>query len=353
MKRITCRSIYYSDDETPRRMETRTLQNPGGFVISLDFELHWGVRDHRTVDQYHENLLGVRQAVPAILDLFQRYGIHATWATVGFLFFKNLDELKAAVPDELPLYHDASLDPYAALSEVGRNEDEDPFHFAPSLIRKILASEGQEIGTHTLSHFYALAPGPTLESFRADLKCAKSVAGQYGIVLKSIVFPRNQISREHTRICAEEGLIAYRSTEADPWNETGNGIIGRAMRLADSYFGLGNDGCVTPCLDEEYPIVSVSQSRFLRPWSAVLKEFEELRFRRICASMDAAAQNNKTFHLWWHPHNFGVHLEENMAVLTRIAEKYANINREMGWSSLTMAEVAENVLRAEKPSCMA
>jgi hypothetical protein len=69
--------------------------------------------------------------------------------------------------------------------------------------------------------------------------------------------------------------------------------------------------------------------------------------------MDAAAKNNKTFHLWWHPHNFGVHLDENMGVLTRIAEYYANLNRETGWQSLTMAEVGENVVRAEKPHCVA
>ena len=328
-------------------------QYSSGFVISLDFELHWGVRDYLTVAQYRENLLGVRQAIPAMLNLFERFGIHATWATVGFLFFQSLDDLKIALPVELPRYREASLDPYRALSEVGRNEDEDPFHFAPSLIRNILAYEGQEVGTHTLSHYYTLAPGPTLESFRADLMCAKLAASQYGINLKSIVFPRNQISRQHIRICAEEGLIAYRSTEADPWIEGGNRVIGKAKRFADSYLKLSGDGCVTPRIDEEYPIVRVSQSRFLRPWNPVLREFEGVRLRRICASMDAAAKNNKTFHLWWHPHNFGVHLDENMDILTRVAKHYATINRKIHWPSLTMAEVAENVLRSEKPHCVA
>jgi peptidoglycan/xylan/chitin deacetylase (PgdA/CDA1 family) len=340
------------NDVSPKN-GTVMVQNSGGFVISLDFELHWGVRDHLTVEQYRENLLGARQAIPAILELFQRYGIHATWATVGFLFFQSLDDLKAALPDELPRYNKASLDPYAALSEVGRNEEEDPFHFAPSLIRKILAYEGQEVGTHTLSHFYTMAPGPTLESFRADLRAAKLIASQHWITLKSIVFPRNQISRQHIRICAEEGLMAYRSTEADPWIEAGNRVLGKAMRFADSYLKLSGDGCVTPCIDEEYPIVRVSQSRFLRPWRPVLREFEGVRLRRICGSMDAAAKNNKTFHLLWHPHNFGVHLDENMAILTRVAEHYAKINRQMSWPSLGMAEVAENVLRAEKRHCLA
>jgi peptidoglycan/xylan/chitin deacetylase (PgdA/CDA1 family) len=336
-----------------RRMDKKDLRNPGGFVISLDFELHWGIRDHCTVDQYRENLLGVRQAIPAMLQLFERYGIHATWATVGFLFFENIDYLKASVPNELPHYQQPNLDPYAALPEVGRNEDEDPFHFAPTLIRKILASEGQEVATHTLSHFYASAPGPSLESFRADLRGAKLAARQYDIALRSIVFPRNQISRQHIRICAEEGLIAYRSMEADPLIETGNGSIGRALRLADAYFKINGDGCVTPSLDIEYNIVRVSQSRFLRPWSAAFKAFEAMRMRRICESMSKAANRSKTFHLWWHPHNFGSHLDENMTVLTRIVEHYAHLKRELGWTSLTMAEVAENVLRTEKPHCVA
>jgi peptidoglycan/xylan/chitin deacetylase (PgdA/CDA1 family) len=331
----------------------KTLQNPGGFVISLDFELHWGVRDHRTVDQYRENLLGVQQAIPAMLHLFEQYKIRATWATVGFLFYENRDALKSAQPAELPHYCDINLDPYAAFSEIGKNEEEDPFHFAPSLLWKILAYEGQEIGTHTFSHFYVSAPGPTLESFRADLKSAKSIAAQYGISLKSIVFPRNQISRPHIGICAEEGLIAYRSTEAEPWVEAGNEMTSKAKRFADSYLELSGNGCATPKLDEQYPIVQISQSRFLRPWNKELKGFESLRLKRILSSMDAAAKSNQTFHLWWHPHNFGVHLEENMKFLTLIAEHYSRLNRETGWSSRTMSEVAENVLRAEKSHCTA
>src|SRR5262245_13071649 len=58
----------------------------GALVISLDFELHWGVRDKRPVDgSYRENLLGAREAIPRMLDLFEEFGIAATWATVGFL----------------------------------------------------------------------------------------------------------------------------------------------------------------------------------------------------------------------------------------------------------------------------
>jgi hypothetical protein len=61
----------------------------GILVISLDFELYWGVRDVFALEEYASNLLGVRKVVPAVLQLFDQYGIHATWATVGFLFSED------------------------------------------------------------------------------------------------------------------------------------------------------------------------------------------------------------------------------------------------------------------------
>ena len=46
----------------------------------LDVELRWGVHDLVPPDggEYRANLLGVRAAVPQLLDLFEEYGIAAT-----------------------------------------------------------------------------------------------------------------------------------------------------------------------------------------------------------------------------------------------------------------------------------
>ena len=85
--------------------------NPGIFVISLDFELFWGVSDG-DIDQYIDNLYGVPIAVKHILNAFDKYKIHATWATVGFLFFESKKELVKFMPSKLPEYIDKSLDPY-------------------------------------------------------------------------------------------------------------------------------------------------------------------------------------------------------------------------------------------------
>jgi len=121
--------------------------NAGAFVISLDFELYWGVRDRLTVDDYRHNLLGVRSVVPRLLDLFGSYQIHATWATVGFLFFDSREALLDGCPRQQPQYLNPKLSPYPHLEQIGSNEEQDPFHFAPSVIKQIASSPGQEIAT--------------------------------------------------------------------------------------------------------------------------------------------------------------------------------------------------------------
>ncbi|RME25825.1 MAG: hypothetical protein D6798_08055, partial [Deltaproteobacteria bacterium] len=56
---------------------------PGGaLVVSLDFELFWGMRDKVSLQRYRRQILGGRAAIPRLLDLFVAHGIHATWATV-------------------------------------------------------------------------------------------------------------------------------------------------------------------------------------------------------------------------------------------------------------------------------
>jgi peptidoglycan/xylan/chitin deacetylase (PgdA/CDA1 family) len=325
----------------------------GTFVISLDFELHWGVRDHRTVAEYRENLLGVRRVVPALLALFSEYGIHATWATVGFLFFESRDELLAALPNERPHYVERKLDPYAALDEVGKNEKEDPYHFAPTLIRMIQATPDQEIATHTFSHYYVADPGPSLESFRADIRAAKSAGRSFGTEIKSIVFPRNQVASAHVNICAEEGLIAYRGVESDPYVAAGSSTLDRARRFADSYANLSGAGCGLPKKTDGSRIVSVPQSRFMRPYELRLRLLEGLRLRRILSSMTFAAQNQQLFHLWWHPHNFGTNTDRNLSFLRAVLEHYKQLERRFEFQSSTMGEVADSVLVNSVAACRA
>ena len=327
---------------------------PGTFVISLDFELHWGVRDHRSVQDYRANLLGVRQAIPKMLELFRAHDVHATWATVGLLFFDNKQELEANLPARLPTYDDANLSPYPELERVGASEEADPFHYGASLLRQIQATPGQEIATHTFGHYFCLEQGQTVEDFEADLAAAKRAAARFGVELKSLVFPRNQFNREYLDACRRAGIIAYRGNQRSSLYAASDTLSDksrpkRAARLVDAYLPLtgGHARSLAEIAQGGEPY-DIPASRFLRPYAPALAAFEGLRLARIEREMTDAARRGLVYHLWWHPHNFGAHIEENYAALARLLRRFDALRREHGMESRSMGEIAEELRAAHK-----
>ena len=91
-----------------------------------------------------------------------------------------------------------------------------------------------------------------------------------------------------------------------------------------------------------YPY-NIPASRFLRPYSPKLKALESLRLKRIKDDITYAAQNGLTYHLWWHPHNFGVNIEENLAFLTAILKHFQYLQQTHAMESVTMAELSEQL----------
>lgn len=322
---------------------------PGSFVISLDCELFWGVRDKRRLQDYRENLLGERQVVPRLLDLFDEFDVHATWAFVGFLFYSDRLSLISNLPNRLPHYTNPLFSAYDELAAIGEDESLDPFHFGGSLIEEVLRHPGQEVASHTFSHFYCLEQGQTVEDFRADLEANCRAAQRYGIDLRSLVFPRNQVNPDYLEICYDLGICAYRGNTSS-WlyrsmNEEEESTVRRALRYADAFVNLSGSRIVRPAGNGGRTPIDVSASRFLYPqywWSA---PFDRIRVRRIANEMRVAARKGYCYHIWWHPHNFGVNQEANLRILRGILEEYRALHDEFGFAALSMSEVADRVLR--------
>jgi peptidoglycan/xylan/chitin deacetylase (PgdA/CDA1 family) len=313
------------------------------FVVSLDFELRWGVRDSKSMDTYGRRILGVRQAIPSILSLFERRGIHATWAAVGFVLCEGRDDLLAVAPKERPRYTRGALSPYTDIPMLGADERSDPFHFAPSLARAIANTPHQELATHTLSHYYCLEDGATVDAFRADLQSAAALVARYGTPVRSIVFPRNQYNDDHLHACRELGIIAYRGNPEFSFYEPRSGerdsVLRRAQRIADAYVPVVRHKSFVQRHADDQP-VDVPATRFFRPWIPKLRALEPLRVGRILREMTDAAVNNQLYHLWWHPHNFGIHLENNLRALDRILQYAGRLADSHGMRSMTMHEAA-------------
>ncbi len=320
----------------------------GKFIISLDFELYWGVRDKLSVQQYGENIKGVHQVIPKLLDIFSKYEVNATFATVGLLFFETKQEMLEGLPARKPNYLNSNLSPYDHINNIGNSYKEDVYHFAPQLIRLLQQHPKHEIATHTFSHYYCLEKGQTVADFKADLEAAKNAAAKFGIELTSFVFPRNQFNDDYLAACTKAGITAIRGNETS-WlyaarNDEAESLLRRFGRLADAYVNTSGHHCfdarsISPTLP-----INIPASRFLRPYSSKLKMFDGLRLKRITSAMSYAAKSGLVYHLWWHPHNFGVNQDENFAFLEKILQQYQQLHQHSEFQSCTMRSLANEII---------
>jgi hypothetical protein len=159
-----------------------------------------------------------------------------------------------------------------------------------------------------------------------------------------LVFPRNQGNPEYLSVLEELGIACYRGNEHasfyKPRNQQEQSSWVRALRLLDSYINLS--GYNTYSLEEcgRHRPFNVPASRFLRPYSRSLAILDDLRLHRIKRAMRDAAIGDRLFHLWWHPHNFGADVKQNLAFLQKILAYYKQLHKRYGMQSLTMGEIA-------------
>ena len=310
----------------------------GTLMVSLDFELFWGMLDVTTLDAYRNNVLGGKKAIPQLLELFRKYDIHATWATVGYLFAESKEELRTFFPETRPSYDDPRLDPYAYLESIGNNEEEAPCFFCPDLIRMVAKTPGQEIGSHTFCHYYCREDGQTPAQFAEDMKAAKRIAKDKGYELTSVVLPRNQCAPEYIRVLESLGYTTFRDLENDWIHKIPVRIVKRGFTLLDAYLPL-TAGTYLP--KKEYGIWNFAGSKMYRPIMPRLAFLEGLKVRRIKGQMRRAARRGEIYHLWWHPHNLGARTDDHLRQLEEIFRYYAELKEKYGMQSLTMQEAAE------------
>lgn len=325
-----------------------TSEKPGALVISIDLELHWGVRDFiRPTSAVQQQLIASRAMVTRLAGLFAERGIRATWAIVGMLFASSASELERFSPSVRPAYLRGELDPYS--EAVGSDEEADPLHLAASLVDSLSGVPGQEIGSHSFSHFCCLEHGHNTTALRADLAAARAIASQRGIALRSLVLPRNQWRSELTEAVLDSGFDCIRGPQPGwanrPRRFEETPLIVRNLRRADAYFGM--HAAPTFAWGEllgPMGLCNVPASLLLRPWSPGRKALEPLRHARLMGGLRQAARGGRIFHLWWHPENFVANPGPNIAALERFFDEFDRLASVDGLRSLTMSDVTDEVL---------
>lgn len=275
-----------------------------------------------------------------MLGLLRQYGVGATWATVGMLMCRDFSQWCEVQPKLLPGYVRKECSTYSLGSIV---REYPRLFFARPLVEQILATPGQELATHTYSHFLCAEDGATREQFAADLACAQEMASELGVRYQSLVFPRNQIRKPFLAEVANAGIRVYRGNP-DHWlyrdgHFSPGGLAGRAVRFADAWLPLSGQNVVQATVNDG--LINVAASLFLRPWSRPSAMLESLRLHRLKQAMTVAAKSEGICHIWWHPHNFGVNIERNLAILETLLKHYRILRDRYGMDSATMSDAAQ------------
>jgi len=322
----------------------------GAFTISLDFELMWGVFDKRSVAEYGHNIEGTRDAISKMLGLFAEFDVGVTWATVGLLLCRDRHEMIERMKSSG--LHKARPDVVSYIqNHVGADLHLDPYHFGADIVKQILATKRQELASHSFSHYGVQEPYASIDGFKTDIQSMKQLFSDLGQPLYSHIFARNQLSKEYVQVISESGFKAYRGNplEALYSNQSPGEIDGitRIKRLLDSYLPMTNIS--VSGLTRSSGVLNIVASRFLRPWSSYSAIFQPLQLARIRSEMTYAAMNSGFYHLWWHPHNFGVDIDCQVKALKELLMHYAYLNKKYAWKNRNMAELAGCGSLASRP----
>ena len=312
----------------------------GSFVISLDFEIGWGLVDHSKeyILAYKEsNTKNAVIALGRIRETLKKYNMKLTVCYVGAIGLKDFDDFIMKAPAS-PSYTRHGLSPQQMLEDLKELKEQPELFFQPDVIRSLAEDDMIELGTHTFIHYFCAEPGQTLNEFENDIKTAVVNAPK---PLKSIIFPRNQVEQCYLSICKKYGFTHYRGMRENALWKIGPKKKGyslrRALRLIDTYIPLIGSNSYN-VVDNEC-LRDIPGSAFLRPYSKKLHFLEGLKTWRICWSMKRAARKGEVYHLWWHPHNFGANMDRNIEELEKICKCYVKLNKKYAMESRFMSEL--------------
>jgi peptidoglycan/xylan/chitin deacetylase (PgdA/CDA1 family) len=299
-------------------------------VISLDFELRWGWHDilGSNFDASRAQFEQEREVVPKLLKAFADRSVRATWATVGAVGCCDWNEYFARAPAP-PRYNVPGL---AVKREYADRDPKGILHFAPDLVHAILATPGQELGSHTFSHLYLREEGIARNDVAADLAAVCSLWDmRFGAVPRSLVFPRNQYA--FIDVVRSSSVSMWRGNEL-PWyydrrDSRTDRLLPKALRFAD---GINPLRRLAAPLERDMTRASL----YLR--LALPRLLWRLHLKRIEREL-TLLKRDEVFHIWFHPLNVVGNTPEKLSRVEQVTDLIAEMQSRERIISHSMADL--------------
>ena len=309
---------------------------PGYFVFSLDTELAWGTLDwdQRSSERTSRDGKTERETIRRLLDMMDEFGIVATWAITGHLFFDKCEEC-----DFCPVLDLKGKD--SSFENIWQSRD--PMWYGADLVDMLLSrGSGHEIAFHGYTHrlFSKLTRDEASFEIQEWLRLGK----RKGIVPRTVVFPQGRI--QHLDLFQEAGFICYRGNDVRH-PVFSFPLLGKVLNRLNLVLSM-----MTPQVYEikaDQRLVNVPSSQWLfRTDRRIEKSLDwlnlhNLRFFRTVKGIEKAARGKKIIHLFAHPHEFRT--EKDFDKLRHIFCHFAKYAKQGRLRSITMADIAKEALK--------
>lgn len=261
--------------------------NKPSFIISLDTELIWGCLTHqlsKIVDLMKADKKKVRGCIDILLSLFEKYNIPATWAVVGHLFLDRCEREDGVSHKNMPRFREECY-PFDPCTSIQK----DPLYYGKDVIEMILSkSIGHEVAYHSFSH--VIFSNCSREVAEAEIKEGIRLAKEFGITLKSFVFPKNKMG--YIDLLKKYRFKIYRGENLGKYDLNQNFLTRE--------FNGGIDKIIAPPAEPKWMdgIREIPSSMFF--YDPQIK-FSVLPRAKL--GLCQAIRSRKVFHIFLHPHN--------------------------------------------------
>lgn len=318
-----------------------TNRKVGYFVFSLDMELAWGsLWNQAHPEKNARDGVIEREAIKRLLDLMDEFGVVATWAITGHLFYEKCEE--------------CNICPILDLKGEDNRFDQiwgtqNSMWYGADVVEMLLSRDsGHEICFHGYSHrlFGKLSKDEARFEIQEWLRLAK----RRHIVHQTVIFPQGNIG--HLDLFREAGFICYRGKEVRHPALT-TPLLGKALNQINLRLSI-----LTPQVYEvkvdPLGLVNIPSSQWLfrtnRRIEIILDSLNlhTLRFQPTINGMKRAAEEKKVIHLWVHPQEFRT--EKDFEKLRFVFECFAEQAKAGKLQSITMANLAQQTLKLHETS---
>ena len=239
-----------------------------GMIISIDFELDWGYTDQDNPLSENE----ISAGLDSLIALLNKHQIKSTWAIVGQLFANKRKEDNSK----------------RRLKWISKN---------------LKKNDLIEIASHTYNHIFC--EEISKELIEEDFSLMKNIAKDNTKDFKSIVFPRNQYSRDNLNLIKKNRYTHYRSVLKKWYLKTNkysneSKIKRNLIRILDM-LPFNRDAII----GSKNELMSISDSRFFRffPTSLIGKIISKIYLIVLKYELRQCIKRGNLYHIWFHPHN--------------------------------------------------